>query len=153
MSQQAFFRSCVAAVAGILTMAPAEAKCQARVLLIRPEGGTAVPADALRTFKKAIRESAPDVEFVPTLAEASDLVEFTRYDWGFDTNLGVTQTWRFSFRPLDQPNDPPAARASPVNFLVTVPGETLDDSTRASAERLRETFRRLLTRFRPVVPK
>ena len=112
-----------------------------------------MPADALRTFKEAIRESAPDVAFVPTVAEATDLIEFTRYEWRFDTDLGVTQTWRFSFRPLDQPNDPPAGRARPANDMVTVPGKTLDDSTRASGERLREMFRGLLTRFRPVVPK
>jgi hypothetical protein len=155
MAQQATrYRSCIVALAGMLTIVAAEATCQeVRILLIRPEGGKAVPSDALRTFKEAILDSARDVVFVPTVAEASDLIEFTRYEWAFDMNLGVTQTWRFSFRPLDQPDEPPAGRARPINYFVTVPGRTLDESTRASGERLREAFRRLLTRFRPVVPK
>ena len=143
----------VAGFAGLTMLVSGDARCQARVLLIRPEARTVVPADAVQTFKQAVFESLPDVRFVRTMAEASDLIEFTDYGWAFDEKLGVTQTWRFSYRPLDYPEELPSGRSRPINMVLTVPGETLAESTRLSIEMLRERFRRLLTRFEPKVAK
>jgi hypothetical protein len=142
------------AVAGTFVMVATEATCEEiRVLLIRPVNAKALPPDALRTFQRAILEAVPDVALVPTIAEATDLIELTRYEWSPDEEYGVSQTWQFYFRPLEQPEDPPAARARPGGFIFVVPGKTLAESTRASAETLRDALRQILPRFRPVVPK
>jgi hypothetical protein len=125
-----------------------------RVLLIRPETVQAVPTEALSTFKQAILDAGPDVALVPTVKEATDLIELTRYEWSPDTAYGVRETWEFYFRPLEQPEDPPMMRARPGNFIVIVGGKTLAGSTRASAERLRNKLREiLLPRFRPLLLK
>lgn len=73
-------RTCLVAVVSTFAMLAGEAAtCQEiRVLLIRPESTKALPADALRTFKQAILDAVPDVAFVPTIKEATDLIEFTR---------------------------------------------------------------------------
>ena len=148
-------RTCVMAVVGTLVILAGEAAtCQEiRVLLIRPVNAkVVVPPDSLRTFKQAILDAAPDVGFVPIMKEATDLIELTRYTWSPNETYGVSQTWEFYFRPLDQQED--AGRARPGIFIVRVAGKTLAESTQASGERLRDRLRTLLLpRFRPVVPR
>ena len=104
-------------------------------------------------YKRQILESLSGITFVSSVAEATDLIEFTRYAWEPDAKLGVVQTWQFYYRPLEQPYELAAARAKPSGFLFKVPGRTLAESTAASAEKLRDTMRHLLPRFEPVVPK
>ena len=150
-------RACAMALLCTLVMFAGEAAtCQEiRVLLIRPVNAkVAVPTDALRTFKQAILDAVPDVAFVPTVKEATDLIELTRYTWSLDEEYGVSQTWEFYFRPLDQPEDPPIGRARPGAFIFVVGGKTLAESTQAAADRLRDKLRTLLLpRFRPFVLK
>ena len=143
----------VACLCALAVFVASDARCEARVLLIRPEGGTAIPRDAVQSFRYAILRSAPDVRFVRTIAEASDLIEFTGYDWAFDENLGVTQTWQFSVRRLATPEDPASGRALPANLVLTVPGKTLAESTQVSIEMLRERLHRLLTKLEPNAAK
>jgi hypothetical protein len=147
---------CSIAVAGGLLMSAAPVECQEiRVLVIRPPDAKAMPRDVVQIFEHAIREAAPDIAFVTRVAEATDLIEFTSYE---DDMLevgkqGLTSKWQFSFRPLADPEDSPAARARPGNFAILVHGETRDESLSRSAENLRVAMQRLLERSRPAVPK
>ena len=146
--------ACLTAVVSALLFTVGEATGQeTRVLLIRPEGGNPIPADAMRRFRRAIQDAAPDVLFVTTMAEASDLVELTRYSWSPQEEFGVSETWQFYFQSLD-PSDPRAVgRERPAGFILVGAGKTLAQSSESSADRLRDAFHRLLRRFRPVVPK
>jgi hypothetical protein len=148
-------RTCVMAVACTLVMLAAEAATgqESRVLLIRPLNAMAVPPDALRTFQQAVLDAAPDVTLVPTIAEATDLVELTRYAWSPDEEYGVSQTWQFHFLALDQPQNLPMGHARPGGFVFIVGGKTLAESTQASVERLRDALRKLLSRFPRVLLK
>lgn len=144
----------VMAVAGIFGFLACEAKGQeVRVLLIRPVDANVIPTDALRTFRRAILEAGPDVAFVRTIAEATDLIELTRYAWSPDEEYGVSETWQFYFQSLDLSQDSLAGRTRPAGFILVGAGKTFAESTQASAKRLREVFHRILRRFRPVVPK
>lgn len=151
----AILNGCVVAVASLFVMEARTATGQEiRVLVIRPTNAKeAVPADALHTFRQAILDAVPGVGLVATAAEATDLVELTRYEWSPDSKFGVTQTWQFFFHPLEKPDVPPTALAKPAGFVFVVPGKTLAESTEVSSEKLRRAFRQLLPRFRPVVPK
>ena len=124
-----------------------------RVLLIQSPKARAVPPDALATFKRAILDSVPNVTLVPTITQATDVIELVRYAWSPDEPYGVSQTWQYWYQPLERPDDPPSARARPAGFIDTVPGKTLSESTEASAQKLRARLSELLPRFQPVVPK
>jgi hypothetical protein len=124
-----------------------------RILLIRPVDAKALPPEVARTFRLALTESARGVAFVPSVAEATDLIELTSYEWTLDGTTGVREIWRFSHLPLLAQDEGSASRARPLNILVVVEGGTLAESTRAGAERLREVLRPLLARFQRVVPK
>jgi hypothetical protein len=124
-----------------------------RVLLIQSPKAKAVPPDALATFKRAIVDSVPNVTLVPTITEATDVIELVRYAWSPDEPYGVSQTWQYWYQPLERPAEPPSARAKPAGFIDTVPGKTLSESTEASAQKLRARFCELLPRFQPVVPR
>ena len=95
------------------------------------------------------------MSLVPTLAEATDLIELTRYNWSpEDEKYGVGQTWAFYFRPLDMPDEPPRGPTRPGSYMVVGGGKTLAESTEASGERIRDVLRPLLLPpFRSVVPK
>ena len=143
----------VVMVAGVLTCASVGQCQEIRVLLIRPADARVVPPDVDQVFQQAIREAAPSIGFVTRVAEATDIIEFTSYDDDLlsEGKEGVTSTWRYSFRPLIYPKDPPAGRANPGNFLLVVRGDTRAESVSKSAERLRVAMRSLLDRFRPLV--
>ena len=143
------------AVFGVaVLMLAGDARCQdIRVRILEPGDGKAIPADALRTLGAAVVDSVPDVALVSSVREATDLIELVAYDWQVDDGPGVRESWDISFRPLDDPQAPPAARARPADLKVVVWGRTADECARKSAERLREQLRPLLERFRPVVLK
>jgi hypothetical protein len=143
-------------VAVVALLAAKTVTCEEiRVLLIQPESAKVVPRDSLGTFKQAILGAAPDVTFVATIKEATDLIELTRYEWSPDEERGVHQTWEFYFRPLDPPDDLPVGRARPGSFIVMAGGRTLKESTQSAARMLRDELNKLLlSEFRgPVVPK
>jgi hypothetical protein len=126
-----------------------------RVLLIRPPDAKAIPRDVGQIFQQAIRDAVPDVAFVTRVAEATDIIEFTSYedDLLVEGKQGLTSKWQYSFRPLVDPSDPPAARARPGNFGLLVRGNTRAESLSKSAEHLRTSMHSLLERFRPIVLK
>jgi hypothetical protein len=131
----------------------AEARSQdVRLLLIRPVNAKVLPAEAARAFKQAITE-AGSVAFVASMAEATDIIELTSYEWKVDGASGVSETWQFSHLHFPEPDDPPAARARPNLFFVMAEGKTLSESTQAGQEKLRDVLRPLLARFHPVVPR
>lgn len=144
----------------LVVLAPEAARSEEiRVLLIRPESATAVPADALRTFKEAILQAVPGVSFVPTMREATDLIELTRYKWSPNEEYGVSQSWEFYFRPLenprplDNPEGAPTGRVRPGSNVVIAGGKTLAESTQRATGALRDSLRRLFFPPGPVAPK
>ena len=143
------------AAAGVLA-SPGRVECQEiRVLLIRPVDAKAIPRDVGKIFRQAIRDAVPDIAFVTRVAEATDIIEFTSYqdDLLTEGKQGVTSKWQYSFRPLVDPSDPPAARARPGNFGLIIHGNTRAESLEKSAEHLRTAMHTLLERFRPIVLK
>jgi hypothetical protein len=147
---------CATAVGGglFVSAAPLEGQ-EVRVLLIRPTDANVAAVDVAQIFQQAIREAAPDIAFVTHLAEATDVIEFTSYkdDFLAEGKEGVTSRLQFSFRPLLDPDDPPAARARPGNFGLVVRGSTRAEAVARLSERLNDAMRRLLERFRTRVPK
>lgn len=124
-----------------------------RVLLIRSPDAKAVPPDAWRTFRQAIRDAAPGVRLVASAALATDLVELMRYDWDPGDKLGVTQTWRFYYTPLPKPDAFGRTPARPHGHILTSPGKTLAESTELSETRLRMTLRQMFLGIEPAAPK
>ena len=120
--------------------------CQeVRVLVLRPAGAKAVPTDVTKSVERAIAGALPGVVLVESLADATDLVELTEYQWAPAGDSGVRQTWRFAFRPLLPPGQPALSRAGSQNFVILTQGP-LDEGTRLATDRLRQTLSTLLVR-------
>lgn len=118
-------------------------------------GILAVPAEALRTIRRAIRDAVPDVTFVTTMVEASHLIELTSYTWSPDGEYdGVIEKWHLCYQSLEPSDTRVAGRVRPARVILFGAGKTVAESTQSSSEQLREAFTRLLPPlFHPVVPK
>ena len=119
------------------------------LVLVLPSSVGRLPPDAGRLFREAVAGARPGLVIVDNLMVATDLLQLTYYELRLDYPL-VQQTWQITYRPLVEPDEPAAARALPVTFLVGGEGRTLSECAQRSRDALQDGLRRVLARFRPL---